>query len=124
MKEIILVKNVVAQVKLKGPVGLELFVKLTEMNEMQKCKTCNKVYSSACDYRQGRCPHHPALFGNLLSKLGIENEYTLTNMKILCVKNYYSNSKTQKELNIVFNPIDNAISDSLDWFKSKGRIKD
>jgi hypothetical protein len=27
-----------------------------------KCKTCNKEYSSDCDYNQGRCPHHlPAI---------------------------------------------------------------
>jgi hypothetical protein len=25
------------------------------------CKTCNKPYSPSCDYRQGRCPHHPPL---------------------------------------------------------------
>ncbi len=26
-----------------------------------KCKTCGKTYSSDCDWRQGRCPHHPPL---------------------------------------------------------------
>ena len=26
-----------------------------------KCSTCNKEYSTLCDYNQGRCPHHPAL---------------------------------------------------------------
>ena len=23
-----------------------------------KCETCGKDYSTECDYRQGRCPHH------------------------------------------------------------------
>ena len=23
-----------------------------------KCDTCNKEYTSDCDYNQGRCPHH------------------------------------------------------------------
>jgi hypothetical protein len=23
------------------------------------CTTCNKEYSVTCDYKQGRCPHHP-----------------------------------------------------------------
>jgi hypothetical protein len=23
-----------------------------------KCETCNKEYSTTCDYRQGRCPNH------------------------------------------------------------------
>lgn len=25
---------------------------------MTKCKTCRQEYSPACDYNQGRCPHH------------------------------------------------------------------
>lgn len=26
-----------------------------------KCSTCNKEYSSDCDYNQGRCPWHPPM---------------------------------------------------------------
>jgi hypothetical protein len=26
-----------------------------------KCLTCNKDYSPECDYKQGRCPHHPPM---------------------------------------------------------------
>jgi len=25
------------------------------------CKVCNQPYTPQCDWRQGRCPHHPAL---------------------------------------------------------------
>ena len=25
------------------------------------CSTCGRVYTPACDYRQGRCPYHPAM---------------------------------------------------------------
>lgn len=25
------------------------------------CDTCGKPYQPGCDYRQGRCPHHPAV---------------------------------------------------------------
>jgi len=25
------------------------------------CQTCGKEYTPKCDYRQGRCPHHPPL---------------------------------------------------------------
>jgi len=25
------------------------------------CQTCGRAYSPDCDYRQGRCPHHPPL---------------------------------------------------------------
>jgi len=26
-----------------------------------KCDTCNKEYTTACDYKQGRCPLHPPI---------------------------------------------------------------
>ena len=25
------------------------------------CETCGKEYDSNCDYKQGRCPHHPPI---------------------------------------------------------------
>ena len=25
------------------------------------CTICNKEYSPLCDYKQGRCPHHPPM---------------------------------------------------------------
>ena len=28
---------------------------------MDKCTICNKEYSPDCDYKQGRCPHHPPM---------------------------------------------------------------
>ena len=28
---------------------------------MDKCTICNKEYSPLCDYKQGRCPHHPPM---------------------------------------------------------------
>ena len=28
---------------------------------MDKCTACGKEYSPDCDYKQGRCPHHPPL---------------------------------------------------------------
>ncbi|MBT6836180.1 MAG: NAD-dependent dehydratase, partial [Bacteroidetes bacterium] len=62
-------------------------------------------------------------FGNLLKFLGIENETTLTNMRILCVDNYYTNKKTKVALNIKFNGIDEAIGDAIKWFKTNGVIK-
>ena len=30
------------------------------------CTLCNKEYSPSCDYRQGRCPHHPSLINEVL----------------------------------------------------------
>jgi hypothetical protein len=31
------------------------------------CTTCNKIYSTRCAYRQGRCPHHPNELSRLLT---------------------------------------------------------
>jgi len=28
---------------------------------MTKCKICRKEYTPDCDYKQGRCPHHPPM---------------------------------------------------------------
>ena len=28
---------------------------------MDKCTACGKEYSPECDYKQGRCPHHPPM---------------------------------------------------------------
>jgi dihydroflavonol-4-reductase len=38
-------------------------------------------------------------------------------MKILCVRNYYTNEKAKMDLFIEFNPIDKAITDAIRWFK-------
>jgi hypothetical protein len=32
----------------------------------EKCPFCNKQYSPDCDFRQGRCPLHPALLDKIL----------------------------------------------------------
>ena len=29
-----------------------------------KCNTCGREYHVTCDWRQGRCPHHPAMIDN------------------------------------------------------------
>jgi hypothetical protein len=34
--------------------------KSNQHTEEIKCSTCNSTYSPACDWRQGRCPHHPS----------------------------------------------------------------
>jgi len=42
--------------------------KNTRITEKIDCKTCGQEYTPACDYRQGRCPHHPPLFkGNIMN---------------------------------------------------------
>jgi hypothetical protein len=31
------------------------------------CQTCGQEYTPMCDYRQGRCPHHPSMLDSILS---------------------------------------------------------
>ncbi len=53
--------------------------------------------------------------GNALKFFGIKNEFIMTNMKILCVNNFYSGKKVREAFNINFTPIDTAITDTLNW---------
>jgi dihydroflavonol-4-reductase len=62
-------------------------------------------------------------FGNILRAAGIRNDLILTNMKMLCVNNYFSGFKAQNELDIEFNTIDVALNDAVSWFKENDMIK-
>ena len=33
------------------------------------CRTCGNQYTTMCDYRQGRCPHHPAVINISIKRL-------------------------------------------------------
>jgi hypothetical protein len=37
------------------------------------CRTCGHKYSPMCDYRQGRCPHHPAMISVKVVQTRIQN---------------------------------------------------
>jgi hypothetical protein len=41
--------------------------KTNQTTEKIDCKTCGQEYSPGCDYRQGRCPHHPSVLDKILS---------------------------------------------------------
>lgn len=60
--------------------------------------------------------------GDLLRALGVKTALSSINMRILCVHNYYSNEKAQRELGIRFRPITRAIDDAVDWFKKQKMI--
>lgn len=32
-----------------------------------RCSICRKIPKPDCDYRQGRCPHRPSMFDQLIS---------------------------------------------------------
>lgn len=59
------------------------------------------------------------VFGSFLRILGIKTSLSLTNMRILCINNFYSNNKATRELNLVFQPVENAIEEAVDWFRKR-----
>lgn len=60
--------------------------------------------------------------GDFLQKLNIKTSVSSANMKILCVKNYYSAKKAEEELDVQFHPIDKAIDDAIVWFQENGKL--
>lgn len=56
-------------------------------------------------------------FGDLLRGLHIRSSLSLINMKVLCINNYFSNSKSKKELKITYQPIEIAIRNAVDYFE-------
>lgn len=63
------------------------------------------------------------MIGNLLKTLNIPNRFTLNNMKILCVRNYYTNTKAAEKLGLKTGSVDRGIAETIDWFQTKGIIK-
>ncbi len=64
------------------------------------------------------------LLGSLLNKVGLSSPVSWTNMKILCIKNYYTNEKSVKELEVMFtSTISSAIADTITGFKKAGTLK-
>jgi dihydroflavonol-4-reductase len=62
------------------------------------------------------------IFGSTLRYFGVRTELTLTNMKILCVKNYYSGKKAEKVLEIKYTPLEIAIAEAINWFRLNKKI--
>jgi len=38
-----------------------------------RCSVCRKVYTPACDWNQGRCPHHPAVISTTAVRTRLQN---------------------------------------------------
>ncbi len=57
--------------------------------------------------------------GDLLRALGVKTALSSANMRILCVKNYYSNRKAAQELGLSFHPIEQGVSKAIAWFKNQ-----
>lgn len=57
--------------------------------------------------------------GSLLQNLGIKTSLNLTNAKILCIHNYFSNQKSIEDLQVNYQPVENAIKDGLHYFSTQ-----
>jgi nucleoside-diphosphate-sugar epimerase len=62
------------------------------------------------------------VLGNIMRFLRIKTSLSLTNMKMLCVNNFYTNNKVRKDLGLDFTPIDSGIKEAVEWFKTNGTI--
>jgi dihydroflavonol-4-reductase len=60
--------------------------------------------------------------GNLLKSLGIKTQLSVTNTRILCVNNFYTSQKAQKELKSEFRDIETGIGEAIEWFRKEGKI--
>lgn len=61
--------------------------------------------------------------GTLLSHCGLSTALRYNNMRILCVKAYYSNKKAVACLGLPHTPLNEAIREAICWFKETGKLK-
>lgn len=57
--------------------------------------------------------------GDLLRFFKIRTNLSSTNLKALCIKNFYSNKKSIQELDIKYTSLDNAIVEAIKYFQNK-----
>lgn len=55
-------------------------------------------------------------FGDVLRSMGIKTSLSLTNMRTLCINNFFSNTKSVRDLKIEYLPINKAIDDAILYF--------
>lgn len=62
------------------------------------------------------------IIGNLMRFFKIKTSLSLDNMKSLCINNYYSNQKSKDDLGITSTSLENAIKESVDYFRVVKKI--
>jgi hypothetical protein len=40
---------------------------MAQVKQSPKCSICRKIPQPDCDYKQGRCPHRPSIFEQIIS---------------------------------------------------------
>jgi dihydroflavonol-4-reductase len=64
------------------------------------------------------------LIGSALQALSVKNvRLTYGAAQLLCLDNYYSGSKSERELSLQYTPIETATTEAYDWFKENGYLK-
>lgn len=56
--------------------------------------------------------------GDACRRLGLRTALSSTNMKILCIRNYYTGAKAERLPGVRFRPIDHGISEAVEWFRA------
>ncbi len=59
------------------------------------------------------------ILGELLKMVGIKNDFTMNNMRIICVKNFYSNKKVIEKFQFTFISLDKVLFDTYKWMLEK-----
>ncbi|NRA52378.1 MAG: NAD-dependent epimerase/dehydratase family protein [Phaeodactylibacter sp.] len=57
--------------------------------------------------------------GDFLRALGINTSISSTNMKILCINNWYANQKSIGELGMRYAPVEHALMDAVGYFEKQ-----
>lgn len=63
------------------------------------------------------------LLGSCLRFLHIRSNLSFHNMKALCIKSYYTNSKSRNELNLTYSSLDTAIVESVNYFQKNESLQ-
>ncbi len=61
------------------------------------------------------------VIGEILRFFKIKTSISIASLNALTVKTYFTNAKAKKELKIDFSPIEEGISEAIEWFESRSR---
>lgn len=61
--------------------------------------------------------------GDLLAWAGVKSEISRANMRILCIGNYYSNTKSRRGLHLRYRPLSEAVDEAVGWFRLRGMLQ-
>lgn len=62
------------------------------------------------------------ILGDILTMSGIEVAFNSTNIRVLCLNNFFSNGKAMNELDMKETDIETAVRNAITWFKANDYI--